>query len=201
MAKRLLNRHFLGAVLLGGMTSVLAPGLGWAQATLSVTQLNDIGAALSSTITKAEQALPPGTSQERADAAVAKAIATLLEAEIGAYGPGMAGALTEAVVVDAMTDGASPTAIGAGMAEAALEEASANGDTVCKGTAIDAEIAAAVGNAGNSAIVAKFDATAVLCAGTADTSEEIAAGGSSPIGPGRGNGSGTPTPCPNPSCT
>ena len=177
-----------------------------AQSTLSNGDIAGIASAITTAISDAVDALPPDADRGRIDGAVADAIASVTKTEVGKYGTAAAGTVAAAAITAATDAGASATAVGRGMALAALEE----------GMAAGRDIANSVGSVGTSEEITAFDETVrandrtvgEVLASAADSAVEIAQGGTgSLVSPAGDDTIGGPTKfgggrsCNNPSCT
>jgi hypothetical protein len=162
-----------------------------ALAALSPDNASAISTSLSTALTAVTQ--PDNASK----AAAIQAQATSL---IGQYGPDNAEDVAAAIIADSLADGASPQAVGMGLAHAAVG-IGGNGGTA---------IADAVGRSGNPDILAAFDAALADSANgdeleeEADASASVHFGGFGSVAIGGGvtaAGGAGGAPCPNPSCS
>ena len=174
---------------------------------LSQSDLSSIANAVDGAIASAKAGLPAGATEAQINAAVAAAISNETQTLISQYGSTNPMLVAEAVITASVQDGASPRAIGDGMATAALAEGSTTG----------LEIADAVGGTAPAGAVKAFQKTAEdahsslgsVLASAAGTYENVGAGGGSngsshSFFGGNGNGSGfggAGGGCRNPSCT
>lgn len=134
------------------------------------------------------------------NAAKAAAIESQTSSLLNQFGPENAQDVAAAIIVDSLTDGASPQSIGIGLAHAALALGS-NGGTA---------IADAVGRSGNPDVLAAFDAALSDSQNGDELEEEADASasvhfsgfGAVTIGGGvTASGGAGGAPCPNPSCS
>lgn len=148
---------------------------------LSASDLSTISTAVSSAIASAKASLGPNATSAQIDAAIAAAISSQTQSLVTQFGQTSPMLVAEAVITAADQSGAPPSAIGTGMATAALAENSTTG----------LEIADAVGATAPRGAIRAFQATADASGSTmgqtlasaAGSYENVAAGG-------RGNGGG-----------
>jgi hypothetical protein len=194
------------AMLSVGAVALSSASVG-AAVDLSQSDLSSIANAVDGAIASAKAGLPAGATQAQINAAVAAAISSETQALITQYGSTNPMLVAEAVITAATQDGATPVAIGDGMATAALAEGPTTG----------LEIADAVGGTAPGGAVRAFQKTAAdagsnlgtVLASAAGTYTNIGAGGSSNGsshsffgGNGTGQaGAGGGGGCRNPSCT
>jgi hypothetical protein len=183
--------------------------VGSASAELSSSDLASIGGAVAAAINNAKAGLPAGATSAEIQLAIEGAISAETQKLISEHRNQNAMIIAEAVITAAIDDGASPSEVGKGMAEAALAE----------GGGVGIEIADAVGSTAPSGAVATFEVVA-SGAGTklgtelADAAQSyvaIGAGGRSGgsrsmnffggTGTASGSGGGGGGGCKNPSCT
>ena len=176
----------------------------------STSDQQGIQASVSGAISKAIASLPPGSSQTAIDAAVASALASETQLLLSTYSSDNPTAVAEDIVAAASGDGASDSAVGSGMAQAALDENSQVGT----------DIANAVGSTATTTAVTAFEAVADAAGTTYGTTLAAAASSGSEIASGNGDhrsggngilfagGGGAPggaggggSGCLNPSCT
>ncbi len=187
-ASHFLRTGFVGS--LAGTVALIIVGSS-ALADLSPDNASAISTSLSAALTAVTQ--PDNTAK-------AAAIQSQTSSLLNQFGPDSAQDVASAIIVDALSDGASAQAVGTGLAHAALALGS-NGGTA---------IADAVGRSGNPEVLAAFDA-ALSDADNGDELEEEADASASVHFSGFGavtigggvtatGGAGGP-PCPHPSCS
>jgi hypothetical protein len=184
----LLRTGFVGS--LAGTVALIIAGSS-ALADLSPDNASAISTSLSTALTAVTQ---PD------NAAKAAAIQAQTSSLLGQFGPDSSEDVAAAIIVDALSDGASPQAVGTGLAHAALALGGSGGTA----------IADAVGRSGNADVLAAFDA-ALSDADNGDELEEEADAsasvhfsgfGSVTIGGGvTATGGAGGAPCPHPSCS
>jgi hypothetical protein len=197
-----------GIAMLSVVAMALSSATVGAAVDLSQSDLSNIANAVDGAIASAKAGLPAGATEAQVNAAVAAAISSETQTLITQYGTANPMLVAEAIITAAVQDGASPRAIGDGMATAALAE----------GSTIGLEIADAVGGTGTRGMVEAFKRTAdesgtnlgTVLASAADTYENVAAGGNGGNGSshsffggngGGGGGNNSGGGCRNPSCT
>ena len=183
--------------------SSLALSASPAMAQISAPDLQGVQTAVSNAL--AGVTVPTGASQAQIDALYASAIASVMESLVSQYPSDNPTSLAEAVMT-AIGARASETAIGDGLATAALYEGSTAGT----------EIADALAGAGTATEISAFQATALASntdlgktlAQNAGSTGQVGQGGGTgggggvvTIGGGLGGGGGGGGGCTNPSCT
>ena len=182
-----------------------------AAAEFSTGELATISSTVDNAIAQAKASLPANATQEQINAAIAGAISNATQSLITQFGQMSPMLVAEAVITAATDDGASPRAIGTGMAEAALAETNST---------TGLEIADAVGATAPAGAIRSFQETAdashsslgQTLASAAGSYENVGAGGRGGNGNGQGNfggtggaggagGGGGGGGCRNPSCT
>ena len=172
------------AMLSVGAMTMSASTVG-AAVDLSASDLSTISAAVSSAIASAKSSLGPNATSAQIDAAVASAISSQTQSLVTQFGTTSPMLVAEAVITAADQSGAAPSAIGTGMANAALAENSTTG----------LEIADAVGATAPRGAIRSFQATTDASGSTmgqtlasaAGSYENVAAGGRGGNGGGNGN--------------
>jgi len=208
MGNRIFASRTSRAVLFALLTSAssLALGVNPAAAQVAAADLPGIQAAVDKAL--AGVVVPTGATQAQIDALNAAAIDSVMESLVTSYPSDGPQSIAEAVMTEAAAKDASGTAIGDGLATAALDEGSTNGT----------QIADALASTGTTGEISSFQSTALAANTTlgqtlsadAGSTGTIGAGpsggsGGTPAGPtiggGLGGGGGGGGGCTNPSCT
>jgi len=177
---------FAAIAMLSASAMALSVSSVGAAAEFSTGELSTIDTAMANAIASAKAGLPAGATGEQVEQAVAAAISTETQALITQFGAMSPMLVAEAAVTAATDAGASPRAIGVGMANAALAE---NG-------AVGLEIADAVGATAPRGAIRAFDDTANAAgtavgqtlASAASSYENVGTGGRGGNGGNGGNG-------------
>jgi len=208
MGNRIFASRASRAVLFALLTSAcsLALGVNPAAAQVAAADLPGIQAAVDKAL--AGVVVPSGATQAQIDALNAAAIDSVMESLITSYPSDSAQSLAEVVITEAAAKDASGTAVGDGLATAALDEGSTNGT----------QIADALASTGTTGEISAFQSTALAAnttlgqtlsadagaTGTVGAGPSGGSGGTPPaptIGGGLGGGGGGGGGCTNPSCT
>lgn len=180
---------FAAIAMLSACAMALSASTVGAAVDFSTGELSTINTAMSNAIATAKAGLPAGATGEQAEQAIAAAISNETQSLITQFGQMSPMLVAEAAITAATDAGASPRAIGNGMAAAALAE---------NGT-VGIEIADAVGATAPRGAIRAFD-DAANAAGTpvgqtlasaATSYENVGAGGRGNGGNGNGGNGNT----------
>ena len=147
--KRVYRAGLVASISALAMVLATAPAFG----DLSVTDLGAISTAVSSAV-----ATPSPSSSAGTPSAPTQALTSLTTSSMGQYGPANGPTVASAIITDAVADGASPQSVGQAMGEAALAIGAPGSN----------DIAQAVGEDGDSEMLAAFDAAVAGAPGGAE---------------------------------